>query len=135
MTRRIAMIGLIAAVGLGAAWLLLGRPGVRQSVSESEAQRLADQFLANLRDNKPDVAWNQTTADFKSYRGKDVFRAFVKSKPVFKSNPPFESVTSETKDDRTVTVCHYGPSGKFGRLHIAVAFESNEWKVDAVTVD
>ncbi len=135
MSRRLAIILAIVAVGAIAVWFFVGRSGSNARPSDETARRVADDFLASLKAKQVDAAWERTTPDFKSFRGKSVFRKYVQAQPMLMSALTFESVKDETKDERRVTNCVYAVPGQSVRVQIAVAFDGGEWRVDGLRVD
>lgn len=125
----------IVAAGAIVAWLYVGRSGSNARPSDETARRVADEFLAGLKAKQIDAVWERTTPDFKSFRGKSVFRKYVQSQPLLMSALSFESVKDETKDERRVTNCVYTVPGKSVRVQIAVAFDGGEWRVDGLRVE
>lgn len=103
-------------------------PGVGQG------KPVADAFMALMREGKADEAWQSTTADFKSFEGKETFRRRAAKAPVFKQPSDFISVqTVEVGNQPRDEFLYRSKDGKTAR--ILVADENGAWKVDRVTTD
>lgn len=101
-------------------------------------RQVADAFLDQVRRGQLDAAWQSTTAEFKSYQGRDAFRAHVTQHPFVRG--PLEFVRYEVGQLNELTrgQCIYRPaSGKPpGRqVRVVVAQEGGQWKVDGLLID
>lgn len=135
MKGKLAAGGVAVALLLAVLWLALGRPGATPTIGTDAAKALADQFLADVRTGKPDAAWAVTTADFKSFQGKDAFRAYVKTKPALKAPAAFESCEPESKDGLTLATCVYKPQSGSQKIKVVLAPDGGMWKVERLVVE
>jgi len=124
---------LLLAVAMGA-WLFLAAPS-RPSVDEGRA--VADAFLARLRDGKADGAWDSTTADFKSFEGKENFRRRVAKTPSLKLPLAFVStMTIAVGDQPRDEFLYQAKNGdKMATVRLLIAREDGGWKVDRMTAE
>jgi hypothetical protein len=130
-TLLIVLVAVLAVAAGVCVWLWTSTPP-RPSVGEGKS--VADAFLASLRAGKPDDAWQATTADFKSFEGKETFRKRAAKTPQFKQ--PMDFISVQTVTVGTLPRDEYLYRSKEGRTaRILVADENGAWKVDRVTTD
>lgn len=101
-------------------------------------KQVADAFLDQIRRGQLDAAWQSTTAEFKSYQGRDTFRAQVAQHPHLRGPLQFVRYEVAQLNDLTRGQCIYQPaSGKPpGRqVRVVVAQEGGQWKVDGLLLD
>jgi hypothetical protein len=83
-----AILGLLVLLGIGL-WLLLPsgtpQPG-------AEGKEIAMAFLEQVRLGKTAEAWTGSSAEFKSYMGKDTLRDFAKKTPALREKLDFVSM-------------------------------------------
>ncbi len=89
----LAVVALLAGVAFALGWF---RSAPKLS---GDGRDVAEPFLAAVRAGKVDVAWESTTADFKSYRGREAFRQFVRQRPALKQPSEFSGFTPATDGD------------------------------------
>ena len=124
-TRLILLIALLVVMAVPVVWIW-ARPNTQPDAAEGEA--VAADFLSRLREGKPELAWESTTAEFKSARGKDSFVSFVKPEMFLKE--PLEFVSTQTvvvQDQPHSEFVFRSASGP--RVRIVVGREGGEWKV------
>lgn len=104
-------------------------------VPEQAPQTVAADFLEELRTNRVDAAWAGTTAEFKSYLGRERLRDLVRLKPVLKE--PLESSGVEEKDVNGIplTVCTFSGPQKPGVVRVLLATEGGQLKVERLLVE
>lgn len=102
-------------------------------------QRVADAFLAQLRAGQVDQAWQSTTAEFKSYEGRESFARYVRQHPYLKQPLTFVEYQVGELNGLPRGQCLYQPpssaKSKDLKIRVAVAQEANEWKVEGVFVE
>ena len=80
-----ALVGLLVLVGMGI-WLFLPtstpQPG-------AEGKEIAEVFLEQVRSGKTAEAWTGSSAEFKSYMGKDTLRDLAKKTPALREKLDF----------------------------------------------
>lgn len=80
-----ALVGLLVLVGMGI-WLFLPastpQPG-------AEGKEIAEAFLEQIRSGKTAEAWTGSSAEFKSYMGKDTLRDLAKKTPALREKLDF----------------------------------------------
>jgi hypothetical protein len=124
-------------VFLAAAWWGCG--GRSAPAEAAVGQRVADQFLAQIREGQLDAAWQSTSAEFKSDEGRESFVREVKSKAFFRQ--PMTFVKYEVGDLNGLKrgQCFYesakGGKGPAARLRIVVGQDAGEWRVDGMFVE
>lgn len=134
-TALIVLAAMLLLAAAGAAWFVLSEPG-RPSVDQGMA--VADAFLALLRDGKADEAWQSTTAEFKSFEGKENFHARVAKSPSLKLPLKFVSTQPVAVGDRPRDEFLYqakNDQNKMSTVRVLIGRENGEWKVDRLTAD
>lgn len=129
----LAVMLLLAAAG--AAWFVLSGPD-RPSVDQGKA--VADSFLALLREGKADEAWQSTSAEFKSFEGKENFRGRVAKSPSLKLPLAFVSTQSVAVGDQPRDEFLYqakNEQNKMSTARVLIGRDNGEWKVDRLTAD
>jgi hypothetical protein len=103
----------------------------------SDGREIADPFLELVRGGKLDDAWQSTTAEFKSFKGKEEFRKFVAQHAVLKG--PLEFTGHEIIETYGLkrNQCAYRPSDAKSpvKIRVLLAQEQDQWKVEALFVD
>lgn len=103
----------------------------------SDGREIADPFLELVRGSKLDDAWQSTTAEFKSFQGKEEFRKFVSQHPVLKV--PLEFTGHEIIETYGLkrNQCAYRPADakSTAKIRVLLAQEQNQWKVEALFVE
>lgn len=85
--------------GLVAFALILGLAGLwmaRQPISQAGVEEEAIRFLEQIRNREIDQAWQETTAEFKSFVGRDRLVKTVRSNPALQD--PCELVSCQPAD-------------------------------------
>lgn len=101
-------------------------------------RQVADAFLDQVRRGQLDAAWQSTTAEFKSYQGRDAFKAQIAQHPFVRGSLEFVRYEVGQLHELARGQCVYRPaSGKPpGRqLRVVVAQEGGQWKVDGLLID
>lgn len=100
-------------------------------------RQVADDFLAHLAGNKPDDAWESTSAEFKSDEGRESFRDFVRARPVLTRPLIFLSAESIVVNEVPRTEFRYRSADEKApqSVKLVVGKEGDGWKVERVLVE
>lgn len=125
-TKRVVMVAvLLVLVGL-AVWLWT-RPATQPNLETGQA--VADLFLKELREGRPEKAWDSTTAEFKSAQGREAFQREVKSLTFLQQPLDFMSAQVVMVGDQPRTEYLYrASSGQ--TVRVLIGKEDGAWKVD-----
>lgn len=135
MTRRSMLLGACVALAAGLAPSCSRQP---PPPSADVGRQVADAFLEQIRRGQLDAAWHSTTAEFKSYQGRDAFRAQVAQHAWLRGPLVFDRYEVGNLNELTRGQCVYRPaSGKppLRQVRVVVAQEGGQWKVDSLLVD
>ena len=83
--------------------------GNKASEGNSNEKTISDSFLKLISAGKTEEAWNTTSAEFKSYMGKEQFQSTVKVNPFLKKELAFEKADKDEKT-KALTYCSYKES-------------------------
>jgi hypothetical protein len=127
----IAMVAILAIIA--AVWLILPRSTQPDATA---GQKVAEAFLAAIREGDPGKAWDATTAEFKSAQGRE---SFVRScQPRKFLREPLEYVSVQTVNVQEKPHSEFvfrSPSQKGAGVRIVIGQEAGTWKVDRWVVD
>jgi hypothetical protein len=131
--RQSAITNGLVALGL----LVVGCSKPPPQPTTEEGRPVADAFLKRLVEQKPDEAWEATSADFKSDEGRESFRQFVRARPILQQSLNFVSATAVIVNDVPRTEFTYRPGDpkRTERVKLIVAQEASAWKVERVLVE
>ncbi len=129
------LIVVLAVLGLAAiSWLVLGSLR-RVSAPPDNGGEIAAAFLDDIRNNRIDAAWEGTTAEFKSFLGRERLHAFVRSQPVLKTALEFSgSRELEANGIRLIAYTFRAPTAP-AAVQVLLAKEQDQWKVERLTVE
>ena len=131
----IASIVLVAALGaIGYQWFAkAGGPPADNGLS------IAEPFLEEIRQGKVDAAWESTSAEFKSMKGKEDFKKFVKEQPVLKEPLEMEHVQQVMINKTTCLQCNFHKKAAPGakpKVRVLIAQDAGKgWKVERLLVE
>lgn len=80
--------------------------GNKSTEGESNEKTLSDSFLKLVAGGKTEEAWDSTSAEFKSYMGKEQFQSTVAANPFLKKEVTFEKAEKDEKT-KVLTYCSY----------------------------
>ena len=80
--------------------------GNKASEGDTDAKTISDSFLKLVSAGKTEEAWNTTSAEFKSYMGKEQFQSTVKANTFLKKELAFEKADKDEKT-KALTYCSY----------------------------
>lgn len=127
------MTGRSSVLAVAGAALLLALPGCGAGAPEPDVSRgIAAKFLSEISTGKGGDAWQSTTAEFKSARGKEAFLREVRADKSLKAEASFVSQQSVKvqEEDRPELLFRLG-DGK--EIRIVLGKEGDAWKVDRWT--
>jgi hypothetical protein len=131
----VAAAAALAGLAAGGWWLLGG--GRPPTATEAEVRPAAEAFLADLRTGKVDridAAWAGTTADFKSFHGRDDFRKYVRARPALKAAAEFAGFRMADVNGVRVAECAFA-SAAGPAVKVRLAPAESAWKVDHLAVE
>ena len=104
--------------------------GCSGGVPEPDASRgIAEKFLTEIRGGRAAAAWDSTTAEFKSARGKEAFLREIRPDKVLKTELQFVSQQSvKVQEQDRPELLFRGAEGR--EIRIVLGPENNQWKVD-----
>jgi hypothetical protein len=111
----------------------------RQAQAQHErvmAQDLVDKFLSNLRRGFLDVAYNDTSTDFRKRMSAVQFRQFVDKNAVLKANA-LPQIEMQASNDATSATAKATLTSNFGQRSVVtlrMVKENGFWKVDDLTI-
>ena len=113
------VLGMISIVG-----------GCSNGVPEPDASRaIAAKFLSEIKAGHAAQAWEATTAEFKSARGKEAFLREIRPDKVLKADLPFVSQQSvKVQDQDRPELLFRSAEGR--EIRIVLGSEGGAWKVD-----
>ena len=122
--------GRFPVLAIAQAALVLVLVGCGSSAPEPDASReIAAKFLNEIRTGKGADAWQSTTAEFKSARGKEAFLREVRADKTLKSEQAFVSQQSvKVQDEDRPELLFRTSDGK--EIRIVLGKEGDTWKVD-----
>lgn len=101
---------------------------------EANAQEISNAFLKLVSEGKLDEAWNSSSTEFKSYMGKEQFRAFVFANPFLKQRPEFEKAIKDAKSG-TLLNCYYHGAKSNKIAIVLVGADIDAWRVQAIKIE
>jgi hypothetical protein len=126
MTLRWSLLLLTIVVGLSAC---------SSQAPVADGADVAIGFLDQVRAGKVDEAWETTTAEFKSAKGKEAFRKVVKQEPILKQRlSEGDQEELSIGNLKRLKVSFEPKSGGGKHVEILLASENGEWKVDSLAV-
>ena len=127
----IVLLSVLIVLAGAAVWLWM-QPPAQPDVDEG--RRIAEAFLADIREGRLEQAWESTTAELKSAEGREAFSRRMRKYPFLKSQLDFVSAQTVTVQDRPRTEYHFRSTGG-DSVRLIVANEAGMWKVDRLIVE
>ena len=122
----------VGAVILVIAWVLFGSPGSTKLPDKPET--IAEEFLSQIRRGKPDDAWASTTAEFKSFMGRDRLRDFVKANKILRQPLKFDSRQTIKQESLILEELIFVPESGKPKVRVLLAEEKSDWRVERLYV-
>jgi hypothetical protein len=123
----------VSAAILVIAWVLFGFPGSTKFPDKPES--IAEAFLSQIRSGKPDDAWTSTTAEFKSFMGRDRLRDFVTANKILRQPLKFDSRQSMNQESLILEELIFVPDSGKQKVRVLLAEEKSAWRVERLYVD
>ena len=105
------------------------------TIDHNQGRIIAEEFLRLLRDGHAGEAWDATHTEFKSYRGKESFLRFVKSKHTLKDQARFDPVAEVDNSNRTIRYYIFRPYPGEGKIILLLAPEGETWRIANIVVE
>ena len=127
------LIALVVVLTAGAVWGLQQwmQPPTQPALDVGRAT--VDEFLGKIRAGQAGEAWDATTADFKSFEGRESFMRTAAKAPVLKQELSFNSTQKVMVQDQDRTEYLY-QSPESNTVRVLVGYEGGVWKVDRLTM-
>jgi hypothetical protein len=94
---------------------------------------VVEEFLKKIRDGHAGEAWDATTAEFKSFEGRESFMRSSAKAPILKEELHFTSTQQVMMKDQDRTEYLYqSPESK--TVRVLVGYDGGAWKVDRLTL-
>jgi hypothetical protein len=127
----LAVLAVLVLVGIGLFLRYWMTPPTKPDVDVG--RKVAEQFLAHIRDGQAGAAWDNATAEFKSIEGRESFERSSAKAPVLKQETSFVSMQEvRVKDEPRAEYIFQSAEGKMVR--VLVGYEAGAWKVDRLTL-
>jgi len=127
----------LGAAVSGVASAILALAGCNRTPPADDAGLIADVFIETVCAGEVDDAWESTTAEFKSAKGKEAFRRAVRKEPVFKK--PLKRSSQETIKIGSLErlQLRYQPDDATSQSTVKVLMAATDgyWQVDSVSVE
>lgn len=119
---------------------LLGNSGCSRTgtAPAEDGRATAEPFLASIRNDRLDAAWESTTAEFKSDLGREAFYRFAQTHPVLKDQLEFAGYQPDSTNGITRGECTYNSTpgaAAAAKVRVLVAREGDKWKVERLIVE
>lgn len=109
--------------------------GCGSSAPPDNGVDVATAFLADIRDGKVDSAWESTTAEFKSFMGKERLRIFVRQHPVLKKPAKSAGAQVVSVQGLSRNECTFRPESGTENIKVLLAVEDGTWRVERLNVE
>lgn len=120
------LLPILVAFVVPAIWLW-SRPAALPNANEG--QSIAEKFLSDIREGRPEAAWESTTSEFKSAQGQQSFVRKAKSIEFLKG--PLDFVSVQTVSINDVPRSEFLFRSKEGKtIRLVLNREGGAWKVD-----
>jgi len=126
----LVLVAVTAAIGLVAFSLFQ-----RAMAPPDDGQQIAAAFLDDLRSNRIDAAWAGTTAEFKSFMGRDRLNAYFRSHPILKMPAEFSEFREHEANGIPLMVYTFRVTSASAAIQVLLAREQGQWKVERLTVE
>lgn len=132
---RTRLMVVLAVLGLATVCLLVVRSLQRAAAPPDNGRKIAAAFLDDLRNNRVDAAWAGTTAEFKSFLGRERLHAFVRSRPVLKTAVEFSDAQELAANGIRLMAYTFRAATAPAVIGVLLAREQGQWKVERLTVE
>ena len=108
--------------------------GNKTAEGNSNEKIISDSFLKLIASGKTEEAWNSTSAEFKSYMGKEQFQSTVAANPFLKKEVTFEKAERDEKT-KVLTYCSYKESKSNKTVVVIVGPDSDALRVQGMKIE
>ncbi|MBX6311748.1 MAG: hypothetical protein IRY99_02320 [Isosphaeraceae bacterium] len=91
--------------------------------------------MRDIRDGKIDSAWSGTTAEFKSFMGREQFRAYVRAHRALSEPSEFSAAQAVSRNGLPMTEYIFRPRSGASTIKVLLAREQGQWKPERLTVE
>lgn len=106
-----------------------------QSIPEiGSGRKITEEFLNEIQAGNMDEVWQKTSSEFKSYMGREQFKAFVASNPVLREKLQFQKEEPFPEGGKWL-VCSFGAEKNPKAVKVFVGKEQNTWLVHGLKVE
>jgi hypothetical protein len=105
------------------------------TASVEQSRQAAIEFLELIQSGQVDQAWESTSAEFKSFIGRDRLRQYVKSYAVLQKPVTLQDCQPADAPVPLLDYIFAGDDHPALLVHVLMASEKGEWKVERLTVD
>lgn len=130
----VAIAGAIAVCVLAGGWFAW-KTFRKAAPPPTEIRNEAEEFLARVRNGDVDGAWAETTAEFKSFMGRDRLRQFVRSHPALRQPAEFVSFEMTSRNGLPLAEYCFQSSQPQTVIRVVMARESGTWRVERLDVE
>ena len=103
-------------------------------VEQGSGRMVAEPFLDEIRQGALDATWQKTSAEFKSFMGKEQFKAFVLMNPILREKTVFQKEEPFPEGGKWL-VCSFGAEKSPKAVKVFVGKEQNTWLVHGLKVE
>lgn len=116
---------------------LLALPsGCSPKADPDEARVAADNFLSQIIGGETELAWKETTSEFKSYMGADRLKSLVRSSPALRAEAAeFRDCTPANVEGLNLMQCDYLSHDEKHIIRVLLDHDGQRWRVERVYVE
>ena len=131
-TKLVVLVSIFVVLGIVVAWMWR-KPATQPSVDEGRA--ITEKFLEQIRAGQVAEAWESTTAEFKSFEGRESFVRSVKKTPALTKTLSFVSVQTATVQGSPRAEYIFRAAEGGGRVRLLAGNDHGAWRVDRMVVE
>lgn len=106
----------------------------QQPLELGKGKIIAEQFLQEIQSEKSDDLWQKTSPEFKSYMGKEQFKAFVFSNPVLREKLHFQKEEPFPEGGKWI-LCSFSSDKPAKTVKVFVGRDGMDWLVHGLKVE
>jgi len=99
-----------------------------------QGQKIAEDFLAGIKQGKSPELWEATSSEFKSLMGKDQFLVFVKSSPMLKEVLTFKK-EEKSLEGNTWYLYSFASPKSDKLVKVFIGKDKQEWLVQGMKIE
>lgn len=124
-------LGFIVLIGLGLWWMA---PGVTPQ-PDIEGKEVALAFLELIRQGKSADAWQGSSAEFKSFMGRQALFALAKKTPGLREKPEFVSMEKAKVNGLDRSIFNFRTPKAMKKIQVTLALEQGTFRVEHLVVE